>query len=220
MPYEMTEAFDDLATFTESVAGGASAVGPESHRNSGVSVGGGNTMGSVGGGNNASFASSASQSTGELHNLCESASEDDLASWDAVRNWLSVKGANEARRSAERLGEYNTTPLHLACRNSPPTDVVDVLLSAAPDTVRWEDSFGWLPLHYACANGAAVSVLRALSEAFPESKTATDRRGEFAVSILFCSVFSSLFAVKNDGFNFRHFILFFVFNFVLFCLRF
>mmetsp|Transcript_50526 Transcript_50526/g.152217 ORF Transcript_50526/g.152217 Transcript_50526/m.152217 type:complete len:851 (-) Transcript_50526:98-2650(-) len=112
-----------------------------------------------------------------LHILCETATEDDPASWDAVRNWLRSHGADAARQGAERLGEYNTTPLHLACRNCPPVDVVDVLLSAAPDTVRWEDSFGWLPLHYACANGASEDVLRILAEAFPDSRTATDRRG-------------------------------------------
>ena len=108
MPYDMMEAFDDLATFAESGVGGASAVVPESYRNVGGGGGGNNTMGSGGGGGGgvgfrSSFASSPSQSTGELHTLCESASEDDPASWDAVCDWLSVRGADEVRRSAERL---------------------------------------------------------------------------------------------------------------------
>lgn len=112
-----------------------------------------------------------------LRQLCENANEDDEDTWDAVRHWLSTHSADEARQAAEKTGEYNTTSLHLACRNCPPADVVDVLLSAAPTTVELTDSFGWLPLHYACANGASEDVLRILAEAFPESKTATDRRG-------------------------------------------
>ena len=129
----------------------------------------------------------------ELHTLCELAASSLSADWDVVRRWLSVHTVDEVRRSAECLGEYNTTPLHLACKNHPPADVVDVLLSAAPDTVKWEDSFGWLPLHYACANGAVTDVLRELADAFPESKTATDRRGKFFVLSLSRFMFFFLF---------------------------
>ena len=73
--------------------------------------------------------------------------EERLDAWDNIRQWLRTHIAEEARQAAELTKEYNTTALHLACRNVPPVDVVDVLLSAAPDTVQWEDSFGWLPLH-------------------------------------------------------------------------
>ena len=69
------------------------------------------------------------------------------------------------------------TALHFACRNAPPTDVIDVFLSIAEDTVQWPDSFGWLPIHYACACGAETEVIKQLAEAFPESKTTVDRRG-------------------------------------------
>ena len=95
------------------------------------------------------------QDINQLHLLCESVSNlDDTGPagvaaredvWNAIRQWLRTHTAEEARQAAELTGEYNTTALHLACRNVPPVDVVDVLLSAAPDTVQWEDSFGWLP---------------------------------------------------------------------------
>ena len=133
------------------------------------------------------------QDINQLHLLCESASSLDTGPagaaareevWDAIRQWLRTHTAEEARQAAELTGEYNTTALHLACRNVPPVDVVDVLLSAAPDTVQWEDSFGWLPLHYACANGAEEDVLEILAEAFPESKKSTDRRGRTPLHFL------------------------------------
>ena len=69
------------------------------------------------------------------------------------------------------------TALHIACRNVPPSDIIDVLLSIAVDTAQWQDSFGWLPIHYACACGADPKVIQSLAEAFPESKATVDRRG-------------------------------------------
>ena len=46
----------------------------------------------------------------------------------------------------EIKGEFDTTALHVACRNRPPVDVVDIMLMAAPDMIFWADSFGWLPV--------------------------------------------------------------------------
>lgn len=148
------------------------------------------TAGGVGAGGGPASTTTASTGTGgdsrdidylrdiaALRVLCERATPNDPGTWEAVRSWLNSHSADEARRGAENVGEFNTTPLHLACRNRPPADVVDVLLSASPDSVRWEDSFGWLSLHYACANGASEDVLRMLADAFPDGKTATDRRG-------------------------------------------
>jgi len=111
----------------------------------------------------------------KLHAMCDQAKEDNQ--WDEIREWLRRNRANVLVAGAETLGDYNTTPLHLACRNCPPIDIVEQLLSVAPHTVRIEDSFSWLPLHYACANGASYEVLQVLVDAFPESRTASDKRG-------------------------------------------
>jgi Ankyrin repeats (3 copies) len=105
------------------------------------------------------------------------AKEEAAASWDAVREWLRTRSAEEVRAAAEQRGDSAMTALHFACRNAPPTDVIDVFLSIAEDTVQWPDSFGWLPIHYACACGAETEVIKQLAEAFPESKTTVDRRG-------------------------------------------
>jgi len=117
-----------------------------------------------------------SRELSELQHLCDAASESDPHSWDKIRRWLRNHSAEDARAAAERRGDYETTPLHLACRNCPPLDIVTMLLTASPRTVELADSFGWLPLHYACANEASEEVLVMLAEQYPTSKTSVDKR--------------------------------------------
>lgn len=109
-----------------------------------------------------------------LQRLCDNASTPQ--SWDAVRNWLRTHSAADARIAAEKRGDYDTAPLHLACRNDPPTDVIEMLLMASEEMVRAADSFGWLPLHYACANHGSEGVLTLLVAEYPESTTSVDKR--------------------------------------------
>jgi hypothetical protein len=106
----------------------------------------------------------------------ESKHDADL-SWEPVREWLRTHSADEVRAGAQQLGDSAMTALHFACRNAPPADVIDVLLSIAIDTAQWQDSFGWLPIHYACACGAATEVIKSLAEAFPDSKATVDKKG-------------------------------------------
>jgi hypothetical protein len=121
-----------------------------------------------------SISTNANEELSLLQRLCDTASTP--AGWDAVRNWLRVHSATDAQIAAERRGDYDTAPLHLACRNDPPPDVIQMLLMASPSTVRAADSFGWLPLHYACANDASEEVLTLLVAEYPESVTSVDRR--------------------------------------------
>lgn len=102
---------------------------------------------------------------------------DPAEGWDVVREWLQSHDFTETKSAIEYKGEFDTTALHVACRNRPPKDVIDVMIMAAPDMIFWADSFGWLPLHYACANGAEIDVAAALLEAYPDSKLTTDKRG-------------------------------------------
>eukprot|EP00584_Thalassiosira_punctigera_P026146 CAMPEP_0172577396 /NCGR_PEP_ID=MMETSP1067-20121228/138210_1 /TAXON_ID=265564 ORGANISM="Thalassiosira punctigera, Strain Tpunct2005C2" /NCGR_SAMPLE_ID=MMETSP1067 /ASSEMBLY_ACC=CAM_ASM_000444 /LENGTH=865 /DNA_ID=CAMNT_0013370083 /DNA_START=115 /DNA_END=2712 /DNA_ORIENTATION=+ len=122
------------------------------------------------------LSSYADRELSELQALCDAASESDPGSWDDIRRWLRNHSADDARSAAERRGDYETTPLHLACRNCPPLDIVNMLLTASPRTVELADSFGWLPLHYACANEASEEVLVMLAEQYPPSKTSVDKR--------------------------------------------
>ena len=79
--------------------------------------------------------------------------------WDYVRQWLQTHSVDETKSAVETKGDFDTSALHVACRNHPPVDVIEIMLMAAPDIIFWADSFGWLPLHYACANGADFAVI-------------------------------------------------------------
>mmetsp|Transcript_16091 Transcript_16091/g.34795 ORF Transcript_16091/g.34795 Transcript_16091/m.34795 type:complete len:875 (-) Transcript_16091:338-2962(-) len=103
--------------------------------------------------------------------------EDPNECWDLVREWLREHSIEETKGAVEIKGEFDTTALHVACRNRPPVDVVEIMLMAAPDMIFWADSFGWLPLHYACANGTEIEVAQSLLDAYPDSKLTTDKRG-------------------------------------------
>ena len=77
--------------------------------------------------------------------------------WDFVRQWLREHSVEETKEAVGLKGEFDTTALHVACRNRPPVDVVEIMLMAAPDMIFWADSFGWLPVsdfrvHIMCAS--------------------------------------------------------------------
>jgi hypothetical protein len=76
--------------------------------------------------------------------------DDPAELWDHVRQWLRTRDLAETRAAVEYKGEFDTTALHVACRNHPPVDVVEVMLRAAPDMIFWADSFGWLPVRFRC----------------------------------------------------------------------
>lgn len=97
--------------------------------------------------------------------------------WDLVREWLRMHSIEETKEAVEFKGEFDTTALHVACRNQPPVDIVEIMLMVAPDMIFWADSFGWLPLHYACANGTEIEVAQLLLDAYPDSSLTTDKRG-------------------------------------------
>lgn len=99
------------------------------------------------------------------------------ASWNEVRNWLRTHTATEVTIAASQRDESGKTALHMACQNSPPDDVIDVILTIAGEMAQWPDSFGWLPIHYACAYAASSHVIKSLAEIYPESKTLVDRKG-------------------------------------------
>eukprot|EP00591_Stephanopyxis_turris_P010302 CAMPEP_0195518568 /NCGR_PEP_ID=MMETSP0794_2-20130614/13169_1 /TAXON_ID=515487 /ORGANISM="Stephanopyxis turris, Strain CCMP 815" /LENGTH=714 /DNA_ID=CAMNT_0040647561 /DNA_START=271 /DNA_END=2415 /DNA_ORIENTATION=- len=104
-----------------------------------------------------------------------------MESWNAVCQWIESHQNRGSRRiledAAHILDEHSITPLHAACRNCPPVDIIESLLGIASDTAAMSDAFGWLPLHYACGCGASEDVLRVLCEANPESKIFSDTRG-------------------------------------------
>ncbi|KAL3925574.1 MAG: hypothetical protein SGILL_000325 [Bacillariaceae sp.] len=59
--------------------------------------------------------------------------------------------------------------LHEVCRNTPPANLVSVLIAQSSEAVKAKGGKGYLPLHYACATGASLEVVERLVNAFPAS---------------------------------------------------
>ena len=121
----------------------------------------------------------------ELYLLCKQAGgdeEDDedsskwRQSWDNVRNWLH-QNENVSEQAIMEHVENGTTALHFACRNAPPADVIEHMLTIAPKAIELTDKFGWTALHYSCANNASEDVIRVIVSSHPESTTAQTERG-------------------------------------------
>ena len=71
------------------------------------------------------------------------------ASWEPVREWINTHSEEDIRQAALQRGDSNMTALHFACRNGAVMDIIEILLTFAPESVQRPDSFGWLPIHYA-----------------------------------------------------------------------
>jgi len=74
-------------------------------------------------------------------------------------------------------------PLHFACINPNVTpNIVQLLIDAAPISVRSEDNIGRLPLHCLCSNNkvdeiAELEILKLLMQKFPEAIRHADDKG-------------------------------------------
>jgi len=80
--------------------------------------------------------------------------------------------------AAERNdGIYGRTPLHFACQEGSPFEVVAALLKAWPDAAKQKDSYGQMPLHWACSKGSSFEVVAALLKAWPDAAKQRTRKG-------------------------------------------
>jgi ankyrin repeat protein len=68
-------------------------------------------------------------------------------------------------------------PLHFACSNKAPLEVVQFLVERNPATLEMANDMGWLPLHYACSNKASLEVVQFLVERNPASLGMADTDG-------------------------------------------
>jgi len=108
----------------------------------------------------------------ELYDLCCNAfRREDEQSFKMIRRWFESNADNHERlKSAENYTDhYHTTPLHRVLGSRTPLDIVEALITHAPETVRNVDDGGRLPLHIACYRGASLEVLNLLIQVYPES---------------------------------------------------
>lgn len=74
-------------------------------------------------------------------------------------------------------------PLHIAIRNSAPTEVIKFLIEAFPRGASIRDSDNLFPLHSALMRNASATVIRELLEAYPLAIRLHDNRGEIPLHI-------------------------------------
>jgi hypothetical protein len=85
-----------------------------------------------------------------------------------------VKDCPVALRSKDVNGSI---PLHYACKNTAPLEVVQLLVEQWPEAVKKTTVNGSLPLHYACSNRASLQVIEYLVEQWPEAIKTKNRTG-------------------------------------------
>jgi ankyrin repeat protein len=73
--------------------------------------------------------------------------------------------------------ENSCLPIHIACKNKAPREILDILLKHYPEAIYAKDDNGMLPLHFSCASGSAVSAISLLLDCFPESIACADVNG-------------------------------------------
>eukprot|EP00984_Skeletonema_dohrnii_P010080 scaffold3907_cov76-Skeletonema_dohrnii-CCMP3373.AAC.7 len=76
-------------------------------------------------------------------------------------------------------------PLHLACVSF---DIIQLLIDAAPDSVRHEDNNGLMPLHSLCTNRqldkkSALKILKLLLQKYPESIRHAENKGRLPIHV-------------------------------------
>ncbi len=79
---------------------------------------------------------------------------------------------------------FGRLPIHYACWNVAPLEVIQALITASPDSIKVEDSARWLPLHRACYYYASLNVLNLLIESYPEGIDHLNKKEETPLDIL------------------------------------
>jgi len=80
-----------------------------------------------------------------------------------------------ATRNRQCSGHLGYLPLHSICGNKSVTlNIVQLLIKAAPDSVRQKEKFGLMPVHKICDNRdvdetTAIEILKLLIEKYPEA---------------------------------------------------
>jgi len=109
--------------------------------------------------------------------------------WDAVldMDWdLVIKECEECSFNAEYIdGDWDETPLYLACQHNPPIEAIDALISAYPRAVLVPSRANKdLPLHIACRYQASSTALELMLREYPITAVYETKFGKKALSIL------------------------------------
>ena len=112
--------------------------------------------------------------------------------WNTIIQKLNKRVPVEATapiQTSVRAGYISQlSAIHLACEQNPSYEVVDALLAACPESIRWpKDPGNQLPLHDACTWRASSKVIGFLVAAYPKASKQHDNLGNLP---LHCACFS------------------------------
>lgn len=113
---------------------------------------------------------SASDTT--LHELCKG--------FQAI---LSRSKSKSFVEQASRLDDHGALPLHTACSNKPPADIVEALLKACPSAISQRNDNHNTPLHQAAMWQASVEVVEVLLSRHPEAALERNKYGNLPLHI-------------------------------------
>lgn len=68
-------------------------------------------------------------------------------------------------------------PLHFACKNKAPVEILEILLRHYPEALHKRDSDGMLPIHASCKSGSPLSSIKMLLDQYPLSASVQDSYG-------------------------------------------
>jgi ankyrin repeat protein len=118
-----------------------------------------------------------------------------LFSLIAKHNWVAalkrLQLENYKREAEIWVIEHNTDgslrwkllPIHQACENKAPSELIKKLIAAYPDSLMRKDSGGFLPLHLACRERSSKSVVAALLSTEPGAAKVKDDEGRLALHL-------------------------------------
>lgn len=79
---------------------------------------------------------------------------------------------------AVREDDRGATPLHIACWQNPPLQVIEALIEAFPGAIKDQDVHGDTPLHVALTNPeTSVHVIRTLIKSCPDAPSIANKEG-------------------------------------------
>lgn len=117
-----------------------------------------------------------------------------LFSFVTKRNWTgAVKRCSGADKveATKWIVEHNNDgsirwrllPIHQACENKAPSEVVKALIAAYPESLMMKDSGGYLPLHLACRERGSKAVIAALLSTEPGAAKIKDSEGRLPLHL-------------------------------------
>mmetsp|Transcript_12974 Transcript_12974/g.24381 ORF Transcript_12974/g.24381 Transcript_12974/m.24381 type:complete len:415 (+) Transcript_12974:128-1372(+) len=117
-----------------------------------------------------------------------------LFSFVSSRNWPGVikRSTGDDKKEVstwivEKNGDGSTRwrllPIHKACENKAPSDVIRALIAAYPQSLMMKDTGGNLPLHIACRERNSKAVIAALLSTEPNAAKEQDDEGKLPLHL-------------------------------------